>query len=64
MDYKANEKQVAIPEFLVGEVGKIINNLRANKSPGSDKMWNEQIKYGGKELSKVVKNIFNNILKT
>ncbi len=31
LDYKANEKQVAIPEFVVRELGKIIKNLRAKQ---------------------------------
>ncbi len=43
-------------------MGEIITNLRANKSPGNDKIWNDQIKYGGKALSKVLTNIFNDIL--
>ncbi len=64
LDYKINEEYEVIPEFLEGEVEKIINNLRDNKSPGSDKICNEQIKYGGKELLKVLTNIFNNILIT
>ncbi len=52
------------PEFLEKEVQTIIKNLKPNKSPGYDKITNEDIKEGGRFLVKTLKKIFNIILKS
>lgn len=49
------------PIILESEVRSLIQNLKNNKAPGVDGITNEQIKYAGEKLIKILTKFFNNI---
>lgn len=61
LDISHNED---VPEFLKDEIIQTIIELKNNKSPGSDGITNELIKYGEEELAETIQSLFNNILRT
>lgn len=53
-----------IPNILSSEILQIINSLKNNKCPGSDKITYEQIKLNGDVLLPLLSTLFNKILYT
>ncbi|CAK1596273.1 unnamed protein product [Parnassius mnemosyne] len=52
-----------VEPFMVGEIISAISKLKNEKASGPDDIYNEIIKYSSYELHKVIKHLFNNILK-
>jgi len=56
-------KEEEIPEVIDSEIEAVIKALKKEKSPGPDKITNEQIKYGGRAMVTSLVKIFNRIIK-
>ena len=64
MEKKKKKKKKRDPEIIDSEVETAITALKKRKSPGPDKITNEQIKYAGEAMVKRFVKIFNTIIKT
>ncbi len=53
-----------IPLIINSEVRRVINRLKNNKAGGPDEIVNENIKYGGENMVKLLTMIFNDVLLT
>jgi hypothetical protein len=54
----------SVPEILMSEVLKSINELKNDKATGSDDIFAEHIKLGKEEIAKWLLKLFNKILKS
>ena len=52
-----------IPSILTDEVRGILKKLKNGKAPGHDQTRNEQLKYGGEAMAKLLTEHYNKILK-
>jgi hypothetical protein len=56
-------KEMSRP-FTSGEISKAVKALKSNKSPGSDNITAEQLKFGPDILNEIIADMFNTIAKT
>ena len=51
-----------VESIIYEEIELAIKEIRREKAPGHDDIMNEQIKYGGEELTKEMVDLFNNMI--